>query len=476
MIRWKAILAVLAMVLMLPSLSFVAIAAEAPNDPFFSSKGSWDQPHDDQWALKRVGFTAGNDSAWGLVPDDAKPVIVAVIDTGLDWNHKDFAWENLWRNPSEVPDNGKDDDGNGYIDDIVGWNFFANNNSPWDHDGHGTFVSGLIAATKGNNTGIAGINPNAKIMALKAINNFGHTRASFISKALVYAADHGARVANLSVGGAEITDIEKAAIDYAVDKGVVIVVAAGNQGKDLTDFGPASSDKVITVAATGTDDKHTKFSNWGAPVDIAAPGEDILSLRARRTDTISGVPELEYELESAFVGDDRRYYRASGTSFSAPLVTGIASLLLSKNPTLTADQVKRMLLQSARDIDEPGRDQFSGHGLVDARAALKADPEFYISAEILGLEIASEGGKPALKVFGTVQSNNLDERWLEIGAGDKPTSWRKVTPATSDTVDRDLLGTIPAAEFQGDPVWMIKVRVQHKNGTQREHRYRLQLG
>ena len=115
-------------------------------------------------------------------------------------------------------------------------------------------------------------------------------------------------------------------------------------------------------------------------------------MRTRRTDTIAGVPELEYELESSFVDEDRRYYRASGTSFSAPLVTGIASFLLSKNPDLTADQVKLILLQSARDIDEPGRDQSSGYGLVDARAALKADPEFHISAEVLGLEIGSDGG------------------------------------------------------------------------------------
>jgi subtilisin family serine protease len=476
MIKWKATLAVFTTALMLPLLSQVALAEDTPNDPFFGSKGSWGQPHDDQWALKRVGFTGGSDSAWDLVSVNAKPVIVAVIDSGLDWNHKDFSWENLWRNPGEVPDNGQDDDGNGYVDDIVGWNFLGHNNSPWDHDGHGTFVAGLIGATRGNGTGIAGINPNVKVMVLKAINNFGHTRASYIAKALVYAADNGARVANLSAGGADLTEIEKAAIDYAVSRGVLIVVAAGNQGKDLSDFGPAGSDKVITVAATGTDDKHTVFSNWGTPVDIAAPGEDMLSLRARRTDTISGVPGLEYESESAFVGSDRRYYRASGTSFSAPLITGIASLLLSNNPSLTAAQVRRMLLQSARDIDAPGRDQFSGYGLVDARAALKADPEFYLATEILGVEIGSVDGKPALKVFGTVQSNGLYGRWLEIGVGDEPAAWKKVTPASKDTIDRDLLGTIPASEFAGEAVWMIKVRTRHQNGTEREHRYRLKLG
>ena len=100
-------------------------------------------------------------------------VTVAVIDSGLDWNHLDIAYENLWKNPGEVPDNGIDDDGNGYIDDVIGWNFLDNSNKPWDHDGHGTFVTGQIAATWNNGAGLAGINPRARIMVLRALNNYG---------------------------------------------------------------------------------------------------------------------------------------------------------------------------------------------------------------------------------------------------------------------------------------------------------------
>src|SRR5690606_10808382 len=178
-------------------------------------KGGWTQSYDDMWAIKRVGFTADRDSAWKLVKPDAKPVTVAVIDTGVDWNHLDLSWDNIWRNTREIPDNGLDDDGNGYVDDIIGWDFFANGNKPWDHDGHGTFVAGVIAARWNNGAGLAGINPKARIMVIKAINNFGHSRASYLAEGIVYAADNGARVINLSVGGKNLTRVEQAAIDYA---------------------------------------------------------------------------------------------------------------------------------------------------------------------------------------------------------------------------------------------------------------------
>ena len=174
-----------------------------PTDPNFtqSGRGSWGQVEDDQWAIKRVGFTSDEGSAWNYVPENASPVVVAVIDTGLDWHHLDISHENIWRNDGEIPDNGIDDDRNGYVDDVIGWDFFARNNRPWDFDGHGTIVAGIIAATQDNDVGIAGINPHARIMVLKAVNNFGTTRASYLAEAIVYAVDNGARIINISVGG-----------------------------------------------------------------------------------------------------------------------------------------------------------------------------------------------------------------------------------------------------------------------------------
>jgi len=138
---------------------------------------------------------------------------VAVIDSGLDWNHRDFDWNNLWHNDGEIADNGIDDDGNGYVDDMIGYNFIGHNNKPWDHDGHGTFVAGLIAGSW-NSEGIAGINPAARIMVLKALNSFGHTRASYIAEAITYAVDNGARIINISVGGEGLISLEGRADHY----------------------------------------------------------------------------------------------------------------------------------------------------------------------------------------------------------------------------------------------------------------------
>src|SRR5690606_9959570 len=208
----------------------------APNDPHFEGKGAWGQAHDDQWAIKRVGLTGEADSAWARLGANPRDVVVAVIDSGLDWNHADFDWGNIWNNPGEIPDNGVDDDGNGYVDDVIGWDFLGQNNKPWDHDGHGTLTAGIIAADSDNGVGIAGINPHARIMVLKALNAFGNSRASFIAHAIRYAADNGARVVNLSVGGPGLTGIERDAVAYARSKGVLIVAASGNDGTEITDY------------------------------------------------------------------------------------------------------------------------------------------------------------------------------------------------------------------------------------------------
>jgi len=154
---------------------------EPPDNHYFVSEGSWGQAYPDQWALKRIGFDASPQSAWRLVKRDAEPVIVAVIDSGLDWNHKNIDWDSIWHNPKEIPGNGIDDDSNGYVDDVIGWDFFDQDNQPWDYDGHGTMVAGIIAGSWNDKSGIAGVNPFTRLMVVKAINNFGHTRASYIA-------------------------------------------------------------------------------------------------------------------------------------------------------------------------------------------------------------------------------------------------------------------------------------------------------
>lgn len=449
-------------------------ASAGPNDQYYNGVKAPGGDFYSQWGLKRIGFEK-DDALWGRGLYAKAPPVIAIVDTGLDWNHLDFDYKSLWRNPREIPNNGKDDDGNGYVDDIIGWDFFANSNRPWDHDGHGTFVTGIIAARTNNLNGVAGVDPNVRIMVVKAVNNFGHTRASFLADGIKYAADNGARVINLSVGGPDLADIEKDAIDYAVSKGALVVVAAGNQGVKIEGRGPAAHPAVLTVAATGPDDKRTAFSNWGAEIDIAAPGVDILSLRARRTDTMLGLPGLAYKPGDAIVGDDRRYYRTSGTSFAAPFVSGVAAILLAQDPTLKGADLARILKQSARDIDTPGVDQYSGYGLLDARAAVAIDRNFYVEAAISGLAAGQGASGPVVIVSGTAAADQFAGAHIEIGAGENPASWTRLPAAINAPVRDGLLGEIEASRLQGSKVWIVRVVTAHRNGKTREARFRLAL-
>ena len=422
---------------------------------------------DDQWFMERIAVKNAG---------PGEPVVVAVIDTGLDYHHYDIDWDNIWRNADEIPDNGIDDDNNGYVDDMIGWDFTDMSNTPWDHDGHGTFVTGLIAADGSNTSGIAGINPDARIMVLKALNNFGHTRASWLAQAIVYAADNGARVINLSAAGPGLPQFVQDAIDYADRKGALVFVAAGNSAENVDGIGPAGLDKVITVAATGLDDQRAPFSNWGARIDIAAPGMHIKSLRARQTDFRLTSADTPYKRGTAVLGGDRRYYRADGTSFAAPLVAGAASLLWSRNPGLTPAQVRRMLEQSARDIDTPGRDQYTGYGLLNTAAALSADPNYYSIASIDSVAIATVDGKQVARVTGTAAANKFEGATLEIGAGDEPSEWRQIGKKLKQPVSNGVLGDISPADLQGAPVWTVRIVTEHKNKSRREGRYRLNIG
>ena len=322
---------------------------------------------------------------------------------------------------------------------------------------------------------MAGVNPFARLMILKGLNNFGHTRASYVAEAITYAADNGARVINLSVGGNEISDIEQAAIDHAYAKGVVIVAAAGNQGREVSKYSAGSLDKILTVGATGFDDQRVAFSNWGK-VAVAAPGLDVLGLRGRRTDTMFGIKDVVYTAGEASVGEDKRHYRASGTSFSAPFVAGLASLMLSNDPSLTNKQVMAIIKSTARDVGTPGVDQFTGYGIIDAVAALKAPKDYLLFAGISRLEVVQKGKAQAVRVHGTADANAFKGAVLEIGAGENPTSWKRVGVVRKSAGPDAVLADIPATSFAGAKTWQIRVIVTHGGGAVREARFKLNLG
>ena len=474
-----------------------APAKQVPFDPLLEAKTAGAP---DQWALRAIGFDPKPDPK-------LSPVVVAVIDTGLDYLHEDLAPESVWRNPREKP-NGVDDDGDGHVDDLIGWNFVDDDNNPWDPVGHGTHVAGVIAAATGNREGIAGMNPAARIVALRALNAAGHGRSSQIAAAIYYAARHGARVINLSLGGEAVSEVERRAVAYAARAGAVIVVPAGNTASSTETFGLATLPGVISVAATDRQDRRASFSSFGPQVKLAAPGVDVLSLRARGTDLLAVSEAPDYRPASAVVAE--RYYAASGTSFATAFVSGLASLLIARNPNLGSADVERILLHSARDIDAPGIDQRTGYGRIDVKAALAADPAFFVEARIAAVEVVQADSGVRLKVRGTADAEMFAGAYLEIAPGDAPpeppappevesapapegeapaaasegsgaapaeapaSAWRQAVPSITDPIRDAQLADLDASAL-GPGIWTLRLVAVHENGRQREARAVIEL-
>jgi len=442
------------------------------NDPFFLSSGNVVDAQEDQWGLRYIGvYEAISVNRRYAVTGHS--VVVAVIDSGLDIHHPDIR-NMVWSNPGELSANGVDDDGNGFIDDVRGWNFVGNDSDVRDHNGHGTMVAGIIGAVPDNGIGIAGVNPWTRIMPLKVTNFLGRGNSIDIAAAITYAVNEGADIINVSLGGPEFSTAERAAVDYAASKGVPIVVAAGNQGADAAAFWPAGLDNVITVAATESGDVRARYSNWGSPVDVAAPGSNILSLRARHTDLMYFVDD-DYPRGRNVIGEDRMLYYASGTSFAAPFVAGVASLIMSLRPDVDASDVRRMVLHSAANTETPGFDALTGFGVVDARAAMTADPGFFIDAAIVGVSAKRRDGQVFVQVSGTANADEFKSAVVSVGAGRAPGEWQPSGDPILSPVENDVIAEIGAAELSGSPVWTLRLEVLHENGSRREARFELNL-
>ena len=256
-------------------------------------------------------------------------IVVAVVDSGVDYNHPDLDG-NIWRNAGEIAGNGIDDDRNGYIDDIRGWDFVSGDNDPMDLGfiGHGTHIAGTIAAER-NNIGITGIAYNAKIMPVRVLPSFGSGSSNNAAAGIRYAADNGADVINVSFGNdSSPSDVVNDAIQYANNKGSVVVMAAGNLG-DIQPAYPARNANRWGIAAGSIDVRGSMDSTSNrsgfTPLDyLVAPGVEIFST----------TPGNDYELRS-------------GTSFAAPQVAGVAALVLNANPNLTPSQVEYILTTTA---------------------------------------------------------------------------------------------------------------------------------
>ena len=297
--------------------NYILRHSEVPNDP------DWQE----QWALPKIQAP----EAW-KISKNAPSVIVAVIDTGIDYSHPDLQG-NLWTNPGEVPGNGRDDDGNGYIDDIHGWDFCNKDNDPMDGNLHGTHVAGTIAAATNNGKQVAGVAWQTQLMALKFLSDGGWGSVADAVDAVAYCVAMEVPISNNSWGGGGYSQAMKDVIEQAGEKGHLFCAAAGNSANDNDQraFYPASYDcqNILSVAASNNSDELAYFSCYGkTTVDLAAPGVNIFNLSIN-----GGTTSL------------------SGTSMASPHVAGAAALLLGQNPSAGHQEIKNTLINTVDPIE-----------------------------------------------------------------------------------------------------------------------------
>jgi subtilisin family serine protease len=404
-----------------------------PNDPFYSTSGSWGQSFGDLWGLKKINAA----TAWDTTTGSAN-VLIADIDTGLDLTHPDIS-DNIWTNTAEIPANGIDDDGNGYIDDVHGWNWVSSNANVTDDNGHGTHTAGTIAAIGNNGSGIVGVAWNSKLMPLKFLDSNGSGPIDSGAKALIYAADMGARISSNSWGCTCNSQALDDALQYEHDRNMVAVVAAGNDyGSDALDNSPAGVDGAITVGATDSNNAIANFSNIGSRIDVVAPGVDILSLKSAVSPVCSGTKIVAMS-----------YCVLSGTSMATPHVSGLAALLIARNPALSNEQVRQLLRTNAGDLGTIGRDQTFGYGLIDAAKTTTAAAVAPVSAYISSPRSHTQLGTQALPVIGSISGPNLRDYKVELGLGRNPTNLTVLASGTVQVSNGTLATVDPSALADG---------------------------
>ena len=455
--------------------NYIYETQEVPNDPYYSSRGSWGQDYDDLWGLKKIKA----EEAWTISQGDG--VVVAVVDTGVDYNHEDIQ-ENIWINQGEIDGNGLDDDNNGFIDDIRGWDFssFFNekprDNDPMDDVGHGTHVAGTIAAVGNNGKGIIGVAPKAKIMALKAGDDEGFYAAN-LADSIKYGVDMGAKVINMSWGGPGKSSLLKESVDYAYGQNIVLVASAGNDNLAIDGYiYPSSYHNVISVASSDHNDKKTDFSNYGSEIDVIAPGGDSLEENT--------IPNNQYNILSlklnAFIFGlpggliiGNNYLRLGGTSMAAPHVSGLAALIFQKNSNLTNEEVRQIISSSADDLVYPkdntnlsGWDEFSGYGRINAIKALQTSTAAaYISSPSPGSQFKDT---ETFQILGSAYVEQFKKYTIEYGNGRSPEQWT-ILFGSKEPVYNNQLFQANANVFP-EGISTIKLTVEDLNGKKFQDR------
>ncbi|MEA2096801.1 MAG: S8 family serine peptidase [Candidatus Cloacimonadota bacterium] len=425
-----------------------------PNDPEFTNQ----QVHLDNCNIPQSwDYTVGNEQ-----------IIVGIVDSGLHFDHPDLQ-NNIFVNQDEIPDDGIDNDENGYIDDVNGWDFvdapelssialgdyLQQDNDPSDELSHGTHVAGIISADTNNEEGVSGISWNSKLLIVRSgfkTLNGGYLQDDDAAAGIIYAADMGADVINLSWGDTNYSQIIADACYYAYNMGSIIVVAAGNEGATAEHqvVYPAQLSTTLAIGAVDRYKNLASFSSYGPQIDIVAPGQIVLS-------TFNTSPEDLYKEQS-------------GTSMAAPFVSGAIALLLSVEPGLNFSEVRGRLISSADDLGEEGFDYIFGNGLLDAYSLLT-----HVSYPVIEITTPQDnaGLNSTFDIIGTVQCPNFWRYSVKYTSEEMPvsTDWHDVDSQIDyyyDPVEDDLIAQFIVNDDVSDDAYQIKVEVitadhQHYN-------------
>lgn len=441
------------------------VEASFPNYRYHIDAAPDDSLYSEQWALQTIDA----EGAWAITTGDST-VLVGVLDTGIDFFHPDLQ-RALAINPAEDanhngvfddPDlNGVDDDHNGFVDDVIGYDFVdqsyanlgdwtARDPVPGDDQGHGTSVSGVVAAVRNNHIGVAGLAPGCRVLVLRAFDATGNAEDDDLAAAIVYAADRGVRVLNMSFGDYYASPLLGDAIRYAQERGVLVVASAGNEGVDLPHF-PADFPDVFSVSATSKTDNIASFSNFGPGTGISAPGSSVLTTKA-----------------------GGGYHVQSGTSFSSPYAAAAAALLFSLHPTWKTDEVRTVLELSAEDRGRKGWDVYHGSGRLNARRALlyPAPPLVAITSPAYDVALTLRG---RTAIVGSA-SLPLPFTWrLEYALDRENPTWVTITPESAIGVIDDTLGVLDAGTLTSG-LYLLRLAVAAENGGVAERRLRFTVG
>jgi hypothetical protein len=428
-----------------------------------------------QWNLKQVNAL----KAWAKA--DGNGVIVGVIDTGIDFEHPDLIGA-LWINSKEdINGNGRfdawsvneirdgvsgdldgiDNDGNGFIDDVIGYDFvdqdvvnFGDYRDPdpipEDEGDHGTSVSGIISATTNNEIGIASVAPGARILTSKAFDISGNAEADDIAKAIIYAVLNGAKVLNFSFGERYESPIMYDAIKFAYNAGCVMVTSAGNTGW-FGEHYPSIYPEVINVGGTNSMSGRYGRSNYGSFLDLVAPGEQVMT-------TVAG-------------GD---YALVSGTSIAAPHVSAVVAMLFEIDPTLRPSEIHGILAASSYDIGAEGWDVFFGSGILDAYEAVNfvGSSVFMIDSPKNETEFYTDR-TPIIDIYGSVATPLFDSYVIKIGRGILPEVWTEVHTENRQKIN-EKLGSIDISNLMTGK-YNVSLFVNLKNKKTIERRMTLNI-